>query len=68
MATEEWETYCPQCRRVVLGRRDKPNHILHFLITFFTCGLWAIVWIYLGIFAESKPFRCPTCGTTGVNR
>lgn len=23
------------------------THVLHFLITFLTCGLWALVWIVL---------------------
>lgn len=27
----------------------KINHILHLLLTFFTGGLWAIVWIILAI-------------------
>lgn len=32
---------------VVIG---KPvNHILHLLITMFTCGAWAIVWIILAL-------------------
>lgn len=29
----------------VVAFGSKPNHILHLLLTLFTCGLWAIVWI-----------------------
>lgn len=67
MATEEWQTYCPSCARVVLGRREKPSHTLHFLIAFFTCGLWVIPWFILTQAAKSKAFRCPICGSEGVN-
>lgn len=28
---------------------QKVNHVLHFLIAFFTCGLWAIVWVILAL-------------------
>jgi hypothetical protein len=68
MATEEWHTYRPRCQTVVLGRRDKANHLLHFIITFFTCGLWIIPWVFIAIGPEGKPFRCPRCGTAGINR
>jgi hypothetical protein len=44
-----------------------PNHLLHFIITFFTCGLWIIPWVLIAIEAEFRPFRCPTCGTAGTN-
>ena len=27
----------------------RPNHILHLLLTMFTCGLWAVFWILLTI-------------------
>jgi hypothetical protein len=30
------------------------NHILHFLVTIFTCGLWVIVWILLVITGGTK--------------
>lgn len=28
---------------------SKPNHLLHFLIGFLTCGLWWVVWLILGL-------------------
>ena len=43
-----------------------PNHLLHFIITFFTCGLWIIPWVLIAVEAEFRPFRCPTCGTAGT--
>lgn len=40
---------------VVLSKEKKAiNHILHFLITCFTFGLWSVVWIYLIITLSQK--------------
>jgi hypothetical protein len=36
----------------VLGHR--PNHTLHAIITFFTCGLWGIVWIVIALTGGEK--------------
>ena len=52
----------------MLGRRERPNHTLHFIITFCTCGLWVIVWIILTIAARNNPYLCTVCGTAGINR
>lgn len=60
MGFKETGRYCPYCRRNVLARQETPNHVLHFLIAFFTCGLWLIVWLLLT--AMQDPWRCPTCG------
>lgn len=68
MGTEEWQTYCPTCQRNVLGRRETPNHILHFLITVLTCGLWIFVWGLIVLNAGGQPYRCAICGTPGVNQ
>lgn len=34
---------------VVLVRGGRPNHVLHAILTFFTIGLWALVWILLAL-------------------
>ncbi len=33
----------------VLKSGDRPNHVLHLLITIFTCGFWAFVWFLLAV-------------------
>lgn len=33
----------------VIASGSRPNHILHLLLTIFTAGLWAIVWIIVGL-------------------
>lgn len=68
MSQQTWQTWCPNCQKLVMGVRERPNHLLHFLIAFFTCGLWVIPWILFTIVADRSPYRCSTCGTAGVNR
>lgn len=60
---KEQPGYCRMCNRQVLGQKETPNHVLHFLVTCFTCGLWGVVWAILTLAMGSGPFRCPTCGT-----
>jgi hypothetical protein len=37
---------------IVKGRR--PNHILHLILTVLTLGVWAIVWLMVGMFGGEK--------------
>ena len=61
MPFEESSGYCPECRRSVLIRRQVPNHLVHALVTFFLCGLWLPVWIWVALFGGSR-WRCTHCG------
>lgn len=40
--------------------RPATNHLLHFFITFLTCGLWLVVWILASI--KIGGWRCTRCG------
>ena len=41
-------------------RFGKPvNHVLHLLLTLVTCGLWALVWLYLAIFQGRSTRQSP---------
>lgn len=62
MATSESQAQCPTCARTVLGRKDRPNHVLHFLIAFLTCGLWVLPWFVLTLVSSFEAYRCPYCG------
>jgi hypothetical protein len=42
----------PGVATMVSGHR--PNHILHLLLTIFTCGLWAIAWIIIAATVTEK--------------
>jgi hypothetical protein len=36
-------------------RSGRPiNHVLHLLLSLITCGVWALVWLYLAIFQGEK--------------
>lgn len=59
MGFNEAGRYCKTCGRQVLARQQTPNHILHFLIAFFTCGLWVIPWFFL---SQGNPWLCTVCG------
>lgn len=34
------------CRAVIVIPPEKPNHILHLLLSVFTLGLWLIIWFF----------------------
>jgi hypothetical protein len=61
---KETGLHCAACGKQTLHRQETPNHILHFLITFFTCGLWAIVWLVDS--GKQRPWRCTFCGTANA--
>ena len=58
--------YCSQCDHAVRLYQDpKTNHILHFFLSIVTCGVWLLVWLYLG--SRSKGYYCTTCGTEVID-
>jgi len=54
--------YCPHCERKVLATAPTPNHVLHLLMTIFTCGCWLFVWPIV-MAACMGGYRCVKCGT-----
>lgn len=53
--------YCEVCQTTRRFERPGINHILHLLITIFTCGWWGVVWVFLAIFGGGKA-HCIACG------
>lgn len=53
--------HCRQCDRPTLHARPGANHVLHFLITAFTLGLWLPVWLLMAL--PVGYWRCQACGT-----
>ncbi len=53
--------FCSKCNKNVKVEIKTPNHVLHLLLTFFTAGLWGIVWIILTVIPHDK--RCAACGS-----
>lgn len=65
MGFKEAAGFCKVCNRQVMVRAKTPNHVLHFLISAFTCGLWIIPWILMGI--SSSKYRCIYCGSKHIS-
>jgi len=63
MPLQQVQIDCPLCQRPTLHARDRPNHLVHGLVTLFLCGLWIPVWIFASWSSNEKPFLCQTCGT-----
>ena len=52
--------FCKRCDKKVLIRSKDTPHLIHLALTFFTFGLWAIVWALDWI--TPKKYRCTQCG------
>jgi hypothetical protein len=55
--------WCPTCKAQRLLLRERPNHILHLILTIVTLGLWAVVWIIIAAQTSGAAARCSQCGT-----
>ncbi len=60
MAINIEHRWCYTCRKSVKSERHSVNHILHFLISLCTFGIWIPVWIVL---AALRRFHCSECGS-----
>lgn len=60
MPTREFMRKCGNCGRPTKHYQQKPNHILHLILSIVTVGLWIPVWLLLGLF-QQKP-QCSECG------
>lgn len=53
--------YCGYCNTRVLAQKQAPNHVLHLLLTFTSCGLWSLIWLLLAAASYGR-YKCPRCG------
>ncbi|MFW5721768.1 MAG: hypothetical protein ACOCVU_02820 [Desulfohalobiaceae bacterium] len=53
--------HCPHCRDENLLFRRPPNHLLHFLLSLLTLGLWVPVWIYVSW--QARRWTCSMCSS-----
>ena len=53
--------FCGMCQKNVMAVGQTPNHLLHFVISMFTIGLWVIPWIIISA-SSSGGYRCTQCG------
>lgn len=49
-----WRVESRTEHQVVLAKGQRPNHLLHFFLTIFTLGLWALVWLMVSAFGGEK--------------
>lgn len=61
MAQKNFMRACKACSTQTMHIQQKPNHILHVLLSIFTAGLWLFVWIGIILFGSKAP-QCTQCG------
>ncbi|MGH7531008.1 MAG: hypothetical protein ACREMN_11550 [Gemmatimonadales bacterium] len=61
MSTDQKMLNCKSCGKPTLHLVQRPNHILHLLLSVFTAGLWLIVWVLVSM--GEKKASCTVCGT-----
>jgi hypothetical protein len=53
---------CRICARPTLHLAQKPNHILHVILTVLTAGIWLLVWIAVALHTRDTDSTCTVCG------
>ena len=61
MSIKQTGKYCNHCKKNVMATGTKPNHVLHFILSLFTIGLWIPIWILVSI-GKVGGYRCVECG------
>lgn len=62
MTTETATMWCNPCQANTGHLREKPSHLLHFLLTLVTGGLWVVVWVALTLTWKNRHWLCMGCG------
>ena len=63
MAEIRQTLWCNRCQRNTGHVQEGVSHVLHFLITIFTCGLWAFAWFGITLMAYYfNDAHCTICG------
>ena len=57
---------CQTCGKSTVHLIERPNHVLHLLLTVFTFGVWIIVWLLVGL--SERRATCTVCGTRYARR
>lgn len=62
MSQSQTNKYCRVCKKNTLFTRNKMRHLLHWILSIATFGIWFwLVYLPLGLFGE--PYRCNQCGS-----
>ena len=61
MPSEQVVVFCENCKKSHIHIRQRPNHVLHLLLTVITFGVWIIIWFFKALFTNTNPV-CSKCG------
>lgn len=59
MPTSQLMKKCVECNKMTMHFQEKPNYILHVILSIITAGVWLIVWL---LFINAKDPQCSICG------
>lgn len=62
MATNQVMSYCKTCKKQTTHLQPATSHVLHFLMSLVTMGIWIIAWFLIGQSNASQK-TCNQCGT-----
>jgi hypothetical protein len=63
MSTYQHMDFCKVCNKKTIHLAEKPNHILHLLISIISVGIWIPFWILITILCMFQN-DCTVCGGT----
>lgn len=62
MAVQQASFFCPVCQQQRLfTAQNQVNQVFYLILTLFSCGLWAIVWLIQNL-SYTPRFHCSQCG------
>lgn len=64
MGAETSNGYCWNCKKRVAVYRRGTNHVVHLILSIFTCGLWLIIWLLSSI--KIGGWKCGECGSKSI--
>ena len=59
MLTSQLMKKCVECEKTTMHYQEKPNYILHVILSICTVGIWLLVWL---LFINAKDPQCSICG------
>ena len=59
MSTSQLMKKCVECEKTTMHYQEKPNYILHVILSIVTVGIWLLVW---GLFIKAGAPQCSVCG------
>jgi hypothetical protein len=66
--------YCADCHRqtlhVSVHTQERCSHLLHFVLSIFTGGLWILIWVLALVCCEDSTTdpACTVCGSTDTHK